>query len=232
MQEKGLSKEEAISRINFFDVKGLVESSRQDLSPEQKVYAHKAAPTFDLLQAIETVKPTVLIGTSTTGGIFNQRVVEAMSRLNKRPIIFALSNPTEKAECTAEQAYTWSKGQALYAAGVQFPNVTLGGKTFHPGQANNFYIYPAVGLAVYAARPKRLTDEIFIVAAQASADQVDGTQRNRGMLFPPQTDILKLEINTAARIVEFMFEKGLATAERPRDVRAWLEQQVYKPQYS
>jgi malate dehydrogenase (oxaloacetate-decarboxylating)(NADP+) len=232
MQEKGLSKEAAISRITFFDVKGLVESSRKDLSPEQKVYAHKAAPTNDLFQAIETVKPTVLIGTSTTGGIFNQRVVEAMSRLNKRPIIFALSNPTEKAECTAEQAYTWSKGQALYAAGVQFPNVTLGGKTFHPGQANNFYIYPAVGLAVYAARPKRLTDEIFIVAAQASADQVDDTQRSRGMLFPPQTDILRLEINTAARIVEFMFEKGLATVERPRDVRAWLEQQVYKPQYS
>jgi malate dehydrogenase (oxaloacetate-decarboxylating)(NADP+) len=232
MQQKGLSKEEAIGRITFFDVKGLVESSRTDLSAEQKVYARKAVPTTDLLRAIEAVKPTILIGTSTTGGIFNQQVVEAMSRLNPRPIIFALSNPTEKAECTAEQAYTWSKGQALYAAGVQFPNATLGGKTFHPGQANNFYIYPAVGLAVYAARPKRLTDEIFIVAAQASADQVDDMQRSRGMLFPPQTDILRLEINTAARIVEFMFEKGLATVDRPRDIRAWLEQQVYKPQYS
>src|SRR6202043_774554 len=106
---------------------------------------------------------------STRGGAFNQRVVEAMSRLNERPIIFALSNPTDKAECSAEQAYTWSNGKALYAAGVQFPDVTMNGKTFHPGQANNFYIFPAIGLATYVARPRRLPGPSFLAAPQAAA---------------------------------------------------------------
>jgi malate dehydrogenase (oxaloacetate-decarboxylating)(NADP+) len=107
------------------------------------------------VKTIETLKPTILIGVSTKGGAFNQRVVETMSRVNERPIIFALSNPTDKAECTAERAYSWSMGKALFAAGVQFPDVTVNGKTFRPGQANNFYIFPAIGLAVYVARPRR-----------------------------------------------------------------------------
>src|SRR4029077_12717107 len=160
---------------------------RTDLSDAQKPYAHKAAPSKDLVKTIETLKPTILIGVSTKGGAFNERVVEAMSRINERPIIFALSNPTDKAECSAEQAYTWSKGKVLYAAGVQFPEVTIKGKTFHPGQANNFYIYPALGLATYVARPRRITDECFIIAAQASADQVGPELRARGMLFPSQS---------------------------------------------
>lgn len=142
MQAKGLSQDAARSRISMFDVDGLLEPSRSDLSPAQKVHAHKAAPSKDLVQTIETLKPTILIGVSTKGGAFTQRVVEAMSRMDERPIIFALSNPTDRAECTAEQAYTWSKGKALYAAGVQFPEVTLDGKTFHPGQANNFLHLP------------------------------------------------------------------------------------------
>src|SRR5258707_1181709 len=161
----------------------------------------------------------------------DQRIVEAMSRLNERPIIFALSNPTDKAECTAEQAYTWSKGKALFAAGVQFPDVTLNGKTYHPGQANNFYIFPAVGLATYAARPRRITDECFIVAAQASADQIGPDLRAKGMLFPGQDNILETEITTATRVAEFMFDEGLAQVKRPRDIRAWIEGQLYKPQY-
>jgi malate dehydrogenase (oxaloacetate-decarboxylating)(NADP+) len=106
-----------------------------------------------------------------------------MSRLNERPIIFALSNPTDKAECSAEQAYTWSRGRALYAAGVQFPDVTIESKTFRPGQANNFYIFPAIGLATYVARPRRITDDCFIVAAEATADQVGPDLRGKGMLF-------------------------------------------------
>ena len=154
-----------------------------------------------------------------------------MSRLNQRPIIFALSNPTDKAECTAEQAYTWSKGKALYAAGVQFSDVAFNGHTFHPGQANNFYVYPAVGLATYVARPKRITDECFIVAAQATADQVDPGLRARGMLFPSQANILETEVTTATRVAEFMFDKDLAQVERPRDMRSWIEAQLYKPEY-
>src|SRR5262245_16943524 len=231
MQMKGLSREQARSRISMFDIDGLLETSRAGLSEAQKVYAHKAAPSKDLVQTIETLKPTVLIGVSTKGGAFTQQVVEAMSRLNARSIIFALSNPTDKAECTAEQAYTWSKGQALYAAGVQFPDVTLGGKTFHPGQANNFYIYPAIGLATYVARPRRITDECFIAAAQATADQVDPSLRAKGMLFPSQANILETEVTTATRVAEFMFEQGLAQVERPRDIRSWIERQLYKPEY-
>jgi malate dehydrogenase (oxaloacetate-decarboxylating)(NADP+) len=228
---KGLSQDAAYSRISMFDINGLLEPSRSDLSASQKVYAHNAAPSKDLVQTIETLKPTILIGVSTNGGAFNQRVVETMSRLNERPIIFALSNPTDKAECTAEQAYAWSKGKALFAAGVQFPDVTMGDRVFHPGQANNFYIFPAVGLATYVAKPRRLTDECFIVAAQACADQIGPDLRAKGMLFPGQADILESEVTTATRVAEYMFDQGLAQVKRPSDIRAWIEGQLYKPQY-
>jgi malate dehydrogenase (oxaloacetate-decarboxylating)(NADP+) len=231
MQQQGLTKEKAAARISLFDINGLIEPSRKDLSSSQKVYAHPHAPSKDLVATIESLKPTVLIGVSTTGGAFNQRVVETMSKLNERPIIFALSNPTEKAECTAEQAYSWSKGRALYAAGVQFPDVKLDGQTFHPGQANNFYIFPAVGLAVYATRAKRITDEVFIVAAQASAGQVAAEQRRHGMLFPSQANILEVEVAIAAITAEYIFDNNLATVERPTDIRSWIEGQLYKPQY-
>jgi malate dehydrogenase (oxaloacetate-decarboxylating)(NADP+) len=231
MQAKGLSQVDARSRISLFDIGGLLEPSRADLSDAQRPYAHMAEPSKDLVRTIERLKPTTLVGVSTKGGAFNQRVVEAMSRLNERPIIFALSNPTDKAECSAEQAYTWSKGRALYAAGVQFPDVTIDSKTFRPGQANNFYIFPAIGLATYVARPRRITDECFIVAAEATADQVGPDLRAKGMLFPSQAGILETEITTATRVAEFMFEKGLAQTKRPRDIRAWIEGQLYKPQY-
>jgi malate dehydrogenase (oxaloacetate-decarboxylating)(NADP+) len=231
MQMQGLSQDAARSRISLFDIHGLIEPSRTDLSASQKVYAHKAAPSKDLAKTIEALKPTILIGVSTKGGAFNQQVIEAMSRLNEQPIIFALSNPTDKAECSAEQAYTWSKGKALFAAGVQFPEVTIKGKTFHPGQANNFYIYPALGLATYVTRPRRITDECFIVAAQASADQVGPELRARGMLFPSQSQILEMEVTTATRIAQFMFDKGLATVKQPADIRKWIEGQLYTPHY-
>lgn len=231
MQMKGLPQDAARSRVSMFDIDGLLEPSRDGLSEAQKVYAHMAAPSKNLVETIETLKPTILIGVSTKGGAFNQQVVETMRRLNERPIIFALSNPTDKAECSAEQAYTWSKGKALFAAGVQFPDVTLDGKVFHPGQANNFYIFPAIGLATYVARPRRLTDACFIAAAEASAEQVDPSLRARGMLFPSQSNILETEVTTATRVAEFMFDAGLAQVEKPRDIRAWIEGQLYKPQY-
>ncbi len=231
MQTKGLTAEEARARIALFDVNGLVEASRTDLTEAQKLYAHKGPPTKDFVKFIKEFKPTILIGVSTKAGAFNQQVVEAMSQLNERPVIFALSNPTTKAECTAEQAYTWSKGKALFAAGVQFDDVEFEGKIYRPGQANNFYIYPAIGLATYVARPKRLTDECFIVAAHATADQVGPALCAKGMLYPSQDQILETEVTTATRIVEYMFDAGLAQVERPRDIRAWIEGQLYKPHY-
>lgn len=243
MKVQGHSEAEARSRIALFDTKGLVVEGRAGLAAHKQPWVQKlpASKPFDprdlatehpeIIAAIETFKPTVLIGVSTKGGLFSPEVVEAMSRLNGRPIIFALSNPTRKAECTAEQAYTWSKGKALYASGVQFPDVTFQGQTFHPGQANNFYIYPAIGLATYVTRPKRLTDECFIVAAQATADQVDPDLRAKGRLYPAQSNILETEVTTATRIAEYMFEKGLAQVERPKDVRSWIEGQLYVPKY-
>jgi malate dehydrogenase (oxaloacetate-decarboxylating)(NADP+) len=114
---------------------------------------------------------------------------------------------------------------------VQFPPVHIGGQTLLPSQANNLYIFPAVSLAIYMTRPKRATDEMFIEAAQAVADQVSPEQLKLGMLFPPQSDIVKVEAEAAARVAEFMFDNGLATVERPADIRTWVEGELYHPNY-
>lgn len=229
---EGLTLAEAQARISMFDVNGLLEPSRQDLFDFQQPYAHPHAPCRDLVAAIESVQPTVLIGVSTVGNTFTQPVIEAMARLNDRPVILALSNPTEHAECTPEAAYTWSKGKAIYAAGVQFPPVTLDGKTFVPGQANNFYIFPAVGMAIYATNPKRVTDEMFIAAAHALADQVTPEELTQGTLYPPQANILEVEIKIATRVAEVVFEQDLARIPRPKDLEAFIRGLVYNASYS
>ncbi len=231
MVDEGRSKEDAGKRVTLFDVNGLIEASRKDLNASQGVYARDLKPTRDLAQAVVEVKPTILIGVSTVGGLFTETVIRNMAKNVDRPIIFPLSNPTDKAECTPKQAYEWTDGKALVAAGVQFPDVTAGGKKFHPGQANNFYIFPAIGLAVYATRPKRIDDRMFIAAARGSADQVSQADRDKGMLFPPQDDILETEITTATRVAEYIFEQGQATVERPDDIRAWIKAMTYKPAY-
>jgi malate dehydrogenase (oxaloacetate-decarboxylating)(NADP+) len=231
MVQEGLSPKEAQARISMFDVNGLLEPSRTDLFDFQKPYAHPHAPTRDFVAAIESLKPTAIIGVSTAGGAFTRQVIEAMSRLNDRPIIFALSNPTEHAECTPEAAYEWSRGKALYAAGIQFPPVSYGGRTFLPGQANNFYIFPAVGMAIYATQPRRVTDEMFIEAAHALADQVTPGELEQGLLFPPQSNILETEIKVAARVAQVVFDSNLARVARPEDCEAFIRSHVYKPEY-
>ncbi len=229
--EQGLTLTEAQSRIHMFDVNGLLEPSRKDLFDFQLPYAHAHAPTKDFLAAIESIKPTTIIGVSTIGGAFTQQVVEAMSRLNKRPVILALSNPTEHAECTAQQAYNWSNGKAIYAAGVQFSPVHLNGETFLPGQANNFYIFPAVGMAIFATKAKRVSDQMFIEAAKAVADQVPPELWKQGMLYPPQANILETEIQTAARVASLVFDSGLARVSRPANMLDFIRQNLYKPEY-
>jgi len=228
---QGMTLEKARSQVYLFDVNGLLESTRKDLVDFQQPYAHHHAPTRDFVTAIETIKPTALIGVSTIGGAFGQRVVEAMARINDRPVILALSNPTEHAECTAEQAYTWSKGKAIYAAGVQFAPVHLNGKTFLPGQANNFYIFPAVGMAIFATQARRVTDEMFIEAGRAVADQVPAEMLAQGLLYPLQSNILEIEIQTAARVARLVFDAELARVERPDDVVAFIRTHVYEPKY-
>jgi malate dehydrogenase (oxaloacetate-decarboxylating)(NADP+) len=229
--QEGLTLEQAQSRVYMFDINGLLETTRTDLVDFQKPYAQKHAPTRDFVAATESIKPTTIIGVSTVGGTFTQKVIDAMSRINERPVVLALSNPTEHAECTPEQAYTWSKGKAIYAAGVQFPPVHLNGETFLPGQANNFYIFPAIGMAVFATQASRVTDEMFIEAARAVAEQVPSDLLNQGLLYPLQSNILETEIRTAARVAKLVFDSGLARVSRPADFESFIRQHVYKPEY-
>jgi malate dehydrogenase (oxaloacetate-decarboxylating)(NADP+) len=229
---QGMTLDQARSRVHMFDVNGLLESSRTDLFDFQRPYAHPHAPTRDFVAAIKDLKPTTIIGVSTIGGAFNQKVIEAMAAVNARPVILALSNPTSCAECTPEQAYTWSKGTAIYAAGVPFGPVHLNGVTYLPGQANNFYIYPAIGMAVYATEAKRVTDEMFIEAAKTVADQVPPDLLKQGLMYPLQSNILETEIKTATRVATLVFERGLAGIPRPADIEALIRSKVYKPAYA
>ena len=241
--QQGVAKDVARQHIRLFDTEGLVVAGRPGLAAHKLPYAHKLAPSkpfnhFDLaseypqiVAAIEDFKPTILIGVSTVGKLFSRKVVEAMSRLNARPIIFALSNPIEKHECLPEDAYAWSNGKVVYAGGVQFAPVHLAGQTFVPSQANNLYIFPAVGMAIYATNAKRVTDEMFIEAAQGVADQVTPDLLKLGMLFPPQSNILEVEIQTAARVAKLIFDSGLARVNPPSDIVQFIREHVYKPQY-
>ena len=241
--QQGVAPEVARQRIRMFDTQGLVVARRPGLAAHKRPYAHNLPPSkpFNHLElasecpqivgAVENFKPTALIGVSTVGRLFSREVVEAMSRLNERPIIFALSNPIEKHECLPEQAYAWSGGKAVYAGGVQFPPVHLAGQTFLPSQANNLYIFPAVGMAIYATNAKRVTDEMFIEAAHAVADQVTSDQLKLGMLFPPQSSILEVEVQTAARVAKLVFDAGLARVDRPVNVEAFIRSQLYEPKY-
>src|SRR6201997_3809433 len=231
MVQEGLTLKQAQDRVSMFDVNGLLETTRTDLVDFQKPYAHKHAPTRDFVAAIESIKPSTIIGVSTVGGTFTQKVIEAMSSINERPVVLALSNPTDHAECTPEQAYTWSKGKAIYAAGVQFSPVHYNGQTFLSGQANNFYIFPAIGMAIFATQASRLTDEMFIEAARAVADQVPSDLLKQGLLYPLQSNILETEIQTAAQIAKLVFDSGLARVDRPADMVAFIRDHVYKPEY-
>ena len=229
---QGITLKEAQSRVYMFDVNGLLETTRKDLADSQMMYAHQHAPTRDFVAAIESIKPTTIIGVSTIGGAFSQKVVESMARINERPVILAISNPTEHAECTPEQAYNWSKGKAIYAAGVPFAPVHYNGQTYLPGQANNFYIFPAVSMAIFATQAKRVTDEMFIEAGQAVSDQVPSELLKQGLLYPLQSNILEIEIQTAARVAKLVFDAGLARVDRPTDMVAFIRQHVYMPQYA
>lgn len=228
---EGMSPEDARARIALFDVNGLITQSRTDLNPYQSHFAKALPVTKHLHEAAASFQPTILIGVSTVGQLFTEDVIREVGKHSDRPIIFPLSNPTNKAECTPEQAYTWTDGRALVACGVQFPDVTFGGKLFHPGQANNFYVFPALSLAAYATKPERIDNQMFIAAAKGTAAQVSQADRDQGMLFPRQDDILKTEIATAVAVAEDIFDRNLAGIERPNDVRALIESCIYEPSY-
>ena len=244
LAKEGISPEISRSQIRMFDTKGIVTKNRQNLENYKLPYAHdlQQSRSFDhtdleseipeLISAINDFKPNVLIGVSTVGKLFNQSVIECMCSHNDKPIIFALSNPTEKHECLPEKAYEWSSKRAIYAGGVQFPPVHIDNQTFLPSQANNLYIFPAVGMAVYATKAKRVTDEMFIEAAQGVAEQVSQKQLELGMLFPPQSNILEVEIKTAAKVAKLIFEKDLAGVSRPQDYEEFIRNHVFNAVYA
>jgi len=230
MAMEGLTLQEARGRNNLFDINGLLTSSRK-LMDFQKPFAIEHTPIGNFAEAIKALRPTGIIGVSTVPKLFNQKVIEAISEINERPIIFPYSNPTSRSECTAEEAYTWSKGRAIFASGSPFPPLTVGGKHFVPGQGNNVYIFPAMGMAVYATEAKRVTDEMFIVAANAVAEQVGQDSLDVGLIYPPQSKILTASLHVAARIAEHIFDHGLARIACPEDISHLIGNKAYVPAY-
>ncbi|HSE15090.1 MAG TPA: NAD-dependent malic enzyme [Candidatus Deferrimicrobium sp.] len=228
---EGMSVPEARRRCWFVDSKGLVVRGRADLVEHKLPYAHDHGPVSDFLQAIETLKPTAIVGVSGMPRTFTKPIVEAMARLNPHPIVFALSNPTSKAECTAEEAYTWSEGRAIYASGSPFPPVTFKGKTFVPGQGNNAYIFPGVGLGVIASEAARVTDEMFFVAAKKLAEMVTEGDLAQGRIFPSLARIREVSSIIAEAVAEVAFRRGLTAMNRPGDLSAHIEAQMYDPNY-
>ncbi|MDX2227459.1 MAG: NAD-dependent malic enzyme [Verrucomicrobiae bacterium] len=231
MALEGLTLEEGRQRNWLYDVKGLITKDRTDLTGFQKPFSHDHPAVASFVEAIEKIRPTGIIGVSTVPKLFNQAVIEAMSRVNKRPIIFPYSNPTSRSECTAEEAYRWSNGNAIFASGSPFDPVHFAGRTFVPGQGNNVYIFPAMGLAVLATQSTRVTQEMFIRAAQAVAEQVGPDLLATGLIYPHQSDIYEASIHVAIRVAELVFDKNLARVPRPADIAAHVRAFAYKPQY-
>ncbi len=228
----GLPIADARSRNWLFDINGLMVNSRTDLAEFQRPFAHDHAPVARFVDAVEAIKPTAIIGVSTVPKLFNQPVIEAMARLNERPIIFPYSNPTSRSECTAEEAYKWSDGRAVFASGSPFPPVEIAGHNFVPGQGNNVYIFPAMGMAVFATEATRVTEEMFIVAAKAVAEQVTEENLETGLIYPPQSRILEASLHVADRVATYIFDKGLARVPRPADVGSLIHARAYRPIYA
>ncbi len=227
----GLPTEEARQRVWFVDSKGLVVKSRSDLTGRKLSYAHDHEFLWDLAAIVETLKPTAIIGLSGKNGLFTGPVLNAMARLNERPIIFALSNPTSKAECTAEEAYLGTEGRAIFASGSPFGPVTLEGKTLVPAQGNNVYIFPGVGLGVIASQARHVTDEMFFVAAQTLAHAVSEEDLAQGRVYPPLARIREVAAAIAAAVAEVAFRRDLATKPRPDDIPGYIKSLMYEPKY-
>ncbi|XP_021765344.1 NADP-dependent malic enzyme-like [Chenopodium quinoa] len=225
--------EEARKKIWLVDSKGLIVNGRKEsLQHFKKPWAHEHEPVTGLLNAVKTLKPTVLIGSSGVGRTFTKDVVEAMATFNERPIILALSNPTSQSECTAEEAYTWSKGRAIFASGSPFDPVEYGGRTFTSGQANNAYIFPGFGLGLIISGAIRVHDDMLLAASEALAAQVTEEHFAKGLLYPPFRDIRKISAHIAAKVAAKAYELGLATRlPQPENLVKYAESCMYSPAY-
>ena len=227
---EGLSREEALKHCALFDSKGLVTKSRMDeLAAHKKPFAHDYAKCTDFVEAIKMIKPTGIIGVAAQPRTFTTEVLEEMARLNERPIIFALSNPTSRAECTAEEAYRVTKGKALYASGSPFAPVEYEGKTFVPRQGNNSYVFPALGLGAVFSRSKWMPDGMFLVAAKKLAELVTDADLEQGSLYPSLDDIRPVSVKIGAAVAAYAYDNGLAGNERPADLEKAVEAFMYRP---
>jgi len=231
MVAEGLSQEEARRRCWFVDSKGLVVKNRGDLSEYKLLYAHDHEYVSDFTSAIKSLRPTVIIGVSGQTKAFTQSILEAMAVYNQRPIVLAMSNPTSKAECTAEQAYTWTEGRAIFASGSPFAPVTFKGKTYVPGQANNAYVFPGIGLGITACGAMFVTDEMLSVAAGALANAVSEADLEQGRIYPPLTRIREVSVAIATAVAEVAYDQGIARIPRPDDLPAFIRSQMYEPTY-
>ena len=229
-KEAGLSKEDALKRLWIVDQDGLVVKSRDDLMVHNLPYAHEHE-ALDFVSAINEIKPHILIGATGAPGTFTQEVIEAMSALNERPAIFALSNPTSRAECTAEQAYEWSKGKAIFTSGSPFDAISHEGKTLKPGQGNNAYIFPGVGLGAIACEATHITDEMFLASARSLAELVSEEDLPTSTLYPPLKDIRNASLEIAVALAEKAYDQGIAQLARPSDLKQYIRDMMYDPSY-
>jgi malate dehydrogenase (oxaloacetate-decarboxylating)(NADP+) len=230
LQDSGLSEADARRRLWFNDIEGLVVASRDDLMPHNLPYAHEHEQ-LGFVDAINRIKPHVLIGATGAPGTFTQEVVEAMATINNRPTIFALSNPTSRAECTAEQAYEWSNGKAIFSSGSPFEAVVYQGKRLQPGQGNNAYIFPGIGLGAIACEARRISDDMFLAAARTLAGQVKETDLENGTLYPPLADIREVSRAVAVAVARQAFDDEIAQLEQPENLNEYIASLMYQPTY-
>jgi malate dehydrogenase (oxaloacetate-decarboxylating)(NADP+) len=231
MMAEDVSEAEARRRNWLVDSRGLVVKSREDLTAHKRPYAHEHAPTSDFVSAIHALKPTAIIGVAAVGGTFTPEVLNTMAQINNRPIVFALSNPTSKAECSAKEAYRHTAGRALFACGSPYDPVTLDGKTFVPRQGNNSYIFPGVGLGAIASGARLVTDEMFMAAARTLARLVTDADLKQGSLYPALPRIRDVSTHIAVAVAKVAYKRGLATGRVPKNMLARVKSQVYNPRY-
>ena len=229
--KQGIHPDKARSRIWFVDSKGLVVKSRTDLAHHKLPYAHDHAFIKGLEDIVDALKPTCIVGVSGQPQAFTEQILRKMGQFNERPMIFSLSNPTAKSECTAEQAYRYTDGRAIFASGSPFPPCQYDGKTFIPGQGNNAYIFPGLGLGVIASRAKHVTDEMFYVAAKTLAHLVTEQYLAQGTIFPPLERIREVSHAIAIAVATEAYDAGLATAPKPKNLSEYVRSLQYEPEY-
>ena len=231
LKEAGMDEEEARKHCWFVDSKGLLVAGRDNIAVHKEPYAHKHEFIAGFADAVRALKPTAILGLSGQPGTFTREVIEAMAKINERPIIFALSNPTSQAECTAEQAYTWSEGRAIFASGSPFDPVKLGNQVFVPGQGNNAYIFPGVGLGVIVSRSRIVTDEMFLAAAHSLANQVTEADLKRGRIYPALSRIRQVSALIARDVAKMAYDNNFTDREEPEDILADIHEYMYQPVY-